>query len=322
MKKLSRVLCVVDPTTSEQHAIQRAAWICGKAGAKLELLICYYNEYLGGQRFFDSPSLEKARKEVMDGHVRHLEELAEPFREAGIEVVTKTLWDRPLHEGIVRYAAAINADLVIKDTHFHSSISRALLGNTDWQLIRNCASPLWLVKPVPISDRPVFVSAIDPMNEHDKPAALDDEIIGSAKTLADICGGEMHVVHAYDTSIALATASANAYLPVSLPYDEIDEQMREKHGQRFREITEYHDIEKDRTHLIAGRAEDELPALATELDATVVVMGAVARNRLKRLFVGATAERTLDRLPCDLLIIKPDWFHTPAEILRHDERAA
>jgi universal stress protein E len=62
--------------------------------------------------------------------------------------------------------------------------------------------------------------------------------------------------------------------------------------------------------------------LAAELDAAVVVMGAVARNWLKRVFVGATAEQTLDRLPCDLLIIKPDWFQTPTEILRHGERAA
>ena len=43
-------------------------------------------------------------------------------------------------------------------------------------------------------------------------------------------------------------------------------------------------------------------------------MGAVARNRWKRIFIGATAERTLEHLPCDLLIIKPDWFHTPVEM--------
>jgi universal stress protein E len=48
-------------------------------------------------------------------------------------------------------------------------------------------------------------------------------------------------------------------------------------------------------------------------------MGAVARNRLKRLFIGATAERTLEHLPCDLLIIKPDWFSQPIQAV---EKAA
>ncbi|MBT5219554.1 MAG: universal stress protein, partial [Woeseia sp.] len=39
-------------------------------------------------------------------------------------------------------------------------------------------------------------------------------------------------------------------------------------------------------------------------------MGAVSRNTMKRLFIGATAERTLEHLPCDLLVVKPSWFHS------------
>ncbi|HZW59161.1 MAG TPA: universal stress protein [Woeseiaceae bacterium] len=322
MDKISRVLCVVDPTTSEQHAVDRAAWITARAGATLELFICTYNEYLSGIRYYDSPSLEAARKEVLEGYRRRLEGIAGPLRESGLNVVTKALWDHPLHEGVVRYAAATGADLVVKDTHYHSSIARALLSNTDWQLIRNCAVPLWLVKPGPMAEEPVFVSAVDPMNEHDKPAALDDEIICVSKKFAKICGGDVHVFHAYDPRLAAASATTNAYLPVSLPYYEIDKDMRERHGKRLNEITTFHGIKDDHTYLVSGRTEDELPELASKLDATVVVMGAVARNRLQRLFVGATAERTMDRLPCDLLVIKPDWFHTPEEILHKNEKAA
>ena len=58
--------------------------------------------------------------------------------------------------------------------------------------------------------------------------------------------------------------------------------------------------------------------MADQLDAAVVVMGAVARNRWKRLFVGATAERTMNQLNCDLLIIKPDWFQSPVELETHE----
>jgi len=49
-------------------------------------------------------------------------------------------------------------------------------------------------------------------------------------------------------------------------------------------------------------------------------MGAISRNRWKRLFIGATVERTLEHLPCDLLIVKPDWFRMPSEI--SEDRAA
>ena len=44
--------------------------------------------------------------------------------------------------------------------------------------------------------------------------------------------------------------------------------------------------------------------------AGIVVTGAVSRSALKRFFIGNTAERTLDRLECDLLIVKPREFRS------------
>ena len=320
MHKIKQIMTVVDPTSDTQPALQRAAWLARKTGADLELFICYYNEYLSGDRLFDSPSLEKARQEIISGHEKRLDKLAEPLTKSGIKVKTTAVWDHPLYEGIVRHAAATGADMVFKDTHHHSAVSRALLTNTDWNLIRTCAVPLWLVKPKEINEKPVFVAAIDPLNEHDKPAALDDEILVLSKNLADAAGGEVRAFHSYDPRIAVATATANAYIPVSLPFDEIEKQMREQHEKRFNEVVEFHSIDKDKSQLVAGLTHEELPAYADQAKADVVVMGAVSRNRWKRLFIGATAERTLEHLPCDLLIVKPDWFKTPAEI--SSERAA
>ena len=313
MQTISKVLAVIDPTTDSQPAMARAAWLAKQAEAELELLVCYYNEYLSGDRLFDSPSLEKARHEVIENQEKHLEELAEPTRQTGIVVTTTAVWDHPLYAGVVRHAVESRADIVFKDTHHHSAIERAFLSNTDWNLIRTCPVPLWLVKPHDLAEKPVFVAAIDPMNEHDKPAALDDEILQISKLIGRMVGGEVRAFHSYDPRIAVATATANAYIPVSLPLDEIEKQMHEDHHRRFSEITSFHEIGDDKSHLVAGLTQEELPLIAKSLNADVVVMGAVARKRFKRLFIGATAERTLEHLPCDLLIIKPDWFRTPVE---------
>jgi universal stress protein E len=313
MNDISQILSVIDPTTDDQPAMQRAAWVAANTGAEIELLICYYNEYLSGDRLFDSRSLQETRREVLEGYEKFLESLAQPLRASGLTVKTRAIWDHPLYEGIVRHAAALNADLVFKDAHHHSAISRALLTNTDWSLIRACASPLWLVKRGELPEKPVIVAAIDPMNEHDKPAALDDEILMLGKSLAQASQAEMHVFHSYDPRVAISTATANAYIPVSLPFDEIEKQMRQQHSKRFNEIVKYHEIPPEHAHLVSGLAHEELPAFAKEMDALVVVMGAVARNPLKRLFIGSTAERTLGDLPCDMLIVKPAWFHTAAD---------
>ena len=320
MQKISRMMCVVDPDAEAQPALQRGAWLAGHLGAELELLICYYNEYLSDGRLGNYPSLENAREDILNGLKRRLESLAEPLRESGLVVNTASIWDHPLYEGIVRHAIACDADIVFKDTHHHSVISRALLTNTDWNLIRSCPVPIWLVKPQDIPERPTFVAAIDPLHEHDKPAALDDEILVISKALADATNAEVRAFHSYDPRIAVATATANAYIPVSLPFDEIEKQMHEQHEKRFNEVVALHGIDAERSHLVAGVTHEELPEFSKKVAADVVVMGAVSRNRWKRLFIGATAERTLEHLPCDLLIVKPEWFQTPAEIA--DEKAA
>ncbi len=318
MENISKILSVIDPTAVDQPALNRASWLARSTGAEIELLVCYYNEYLSGDRLFDSPSLAKAREEVLANQTRHLESIAEPLRQEGIVVKTTAVWDHPLYEGVVRHAVNCRADIVIKDTHHHSAVERALLTNTDWNLIRTCPMPLWLVKPNNTSENPTIVAAIDPMNQHDKPAALDDEILHLSKLLGDKLGGQVHAFHSYDPRIAVATATANAYIPVSLPFDEIEKQMHEDHQKRFSEITSFHGLADDHAHLIAGLTHEELPAIANSLKADVVVMGAVARNRWKRLFIGATAERTLEHLPCDLLIVKPDWYQTPVDLSDHE----
>ncbi|MFQ5610330.1 MAG: universal stress protein, partial [Woeseiaceae bacterium] len=207
MQKLRRILTIIDPTADDQPALRRAVWLAKNTDAELELLVCYYNEYLAGDRLFDSPSLEKARQEIVGRQAKHLEELAEPLRRDGVVVRTTATWDHPLYVGVVRRAAESDADLVVKDTHHHSAVSRAFLTNTDWNLIRTCPVPLWLVKPADFPDVPAFVAAIDPMNEHDKPAALDDEILEVTKSVANGVGGVVHAFHSYDPRIAVATAT-------------------------------------------------------------------------------------------------------------------
>ncbi|HYL70158.1 MAG TPA: universal stress protein, partial [Candidatus Dormibacteraeota bacterium] len=68
------------------------------------------------------------------------------------------------------------------------------------------------------------------------------------------------------------------------------------------------DIAPGCRHLIAGDPTAVVRDAARQLRADIVVAGAVSRSGLKRAFIGNTAERLLDCLPCDLLIVKPAEF--------------
>lgn len=306
MREPKRILAVVDPTAASQPAAERAAAFARSIHARLELFICAYDPQLVDSAFVGK--LPQARAKLIDDRLRQLRDIAKTLTAGGLEVDVDARWDSPLADGIVRKAVESGADIVFKDTHYHPLLKRSIFSNTDWNLIRDCPALLWLVKPHPIAAKPRFVAAVDPLHERAKPTELDDRIITAAKQLCYPSNGELLVIHTFDVTPALATPMDSMAMP--LPIREITEAMRVRHTEAVHELTDAHGIARDCVHVREGGTRERIVALAEELRADVAVMGAVSRRGLKRLFLGNTAEEVLDRLHCDLLIVKPAGFET------------
>lgn len=298
------ILVIIDTTAgAHQPALERAAWLAKQAGARLELFACEYDPDAepGHVTTVWTPKAS-LREELLLRRRRALEELAIPLRKQGLTVTVDAVWDHPFESAIVKKAAAHDYWLVAKDTHYHNVLQRTLLTNVDWHLIRDCAAPLLLVKDRKLAAEPNVLAAVDPMNEHDKPAALDDRIFVFAHDLARVLRGNLHVMHSYATPMG-----------VELPPD-VAELIAQEHRSAMRRFLDVHAVLGGRSHLYEGLAHESLQQAAKEHAADFVVMGAVARRGLKRLFIGSTAERVLDRLPCDLVIIKPLEFEVPDDV--------
>lgn len=301
-----RILVVVDPTASAHPAIERAAWLARPMAACIELFISDYAPQLADPRSHGVAANE-ARAALLDRHRGRLEQLAQPLRSGGLAVEIDARLDHPLHDSIVRKAQDSSADFVVKDTHYHSVLKRSLFSNTDWNLIRNCAATLWLVKPRPPGKAPCFVAAVDPLHEHDKPAELDHRIVRTAKALSGALGGQMHVFHAFDVAVAIGI-STDAMTPIAMPINELADAMRAEQTEAVELLCKEHGVPPERTHIHQGGTRQLLLMLTDQLRADAVVMGAVSRSGLKNLFLGNTAEDVLDRLHCDLIIVKPAGF--------------
>jgi universal stress protein E len=310
MTELKHILAVVDPTAASQPAVERAVLLAKRLRARLELFVCDSDPVLVSS-IFDVDSLTKARASLLDNHVRRLRDRAKALAADDLDIAVDARWDSPLADGIVRKAVESHADIVLKDTHYHPVLKRSVFSNTDWNLIRDCPALLWLVKPRAIAQKPCFVAAVDPVHERAKPAALDERIIVAAKQLCSSLNGELHVFHAFDVTPALAASMDSMAMPLALPLRELTDAMRVQHTEAVHEVTDAHAVPHDHVHIREGSPREAALALTEQLRADVVVMGAVSRRGLKRLFLGNTAEAVLDRLPCDLLIVKPVGFETP-----------
>jgi len=307
MKAPKNILVVVDPTAKEQTCIDKAAHLARRIGAELELFVCEYEPSLSGKPFFDSERLKASRESLLAERRKALERLAEPLRNDGLEVAIDVAWDHPLHEGICRKVASAHADLLVKDTHFHSLVRRTLITNTDWHLIRSCPIPMLLTKSSAWSTPFRVLAAVDPGHQADKPAALDREILewGAWLTSTD---GELHAVHMHFPASLVAASVGVAGVPIAAAggtADQLIQQEQERRREELRQLVGPAAIPPERVHLKLGTAADLLPEEAERLKAHIVVMGAVSRSRLQTVFIGSTAEKVLDRLPCDVLVIKP-----------------
>lgn len=307
MRRLDRILAVIDPTADVQPAAIKAARLARASGATLELYICDYDPALSGRPFADTEALHTLREEFLAERLEYLEDLAEELRAGGLTVETHVHWDNPLYRGILRRIDETAPDLVVKDTHYHSLLRRTLLTNTDWNLVRECPVPLWLARSGEWSARPRVLAAIDPEHQGDQPAALDHEILETASLAARLVEGDLEAVHAFLPAALLALTTGMGGLPLGgdTATDQIVATERKRVEGAVLELAAAHGLAAGSVRLVQGSAAEALPRVVSDTGADLVVMGAVSRSRLEELFVGSTAERILDRLPADVLVVKP-----------------
>jgi universal stress protein E len=262
--------------------------------AEVELFSCDYDSTVeAGPVSKIWTSKPGPRERLLLEHRRSLEELAATLRARGLTVSVDVVWDYPLEDAIVKKAAASEPWLVAKHVDHNNVVQRTLLTNTDWALIRHCEVPLLFVKTRRIGVKPTVIAAIDPLHEHDKLAQLDDSIVRFADELVLATGGVLHVVH------ALATPTR-----IELPAD-VRELVAAKHREAVADFLRRHRVPSANVHMLEGPASTCLQHAVDQWQADFVVMGAVARTGSNKLFIGSMAERVIDRLPCDLVILRP-----------------
>jgi universal stress protein E len=309
-KQIHRILVAIG---SLQHAprneLHKAATLAKASGASVELF--HAIEEPDPARSYPETdtweAVEQQRAGIVAKSQGRLERFAGGKSLQGVSVTCSASWDHPVYDAIVRRAQATHADLVIAATRAHRFGARLVLRNTDWELVLRCPIPLLLVKSPRPYHKPVILAAVDPFHAHAKPADLDARLLDAARQFAQLLQGAVHVFHAYMPLVTVDTMPVAAVPPVILP-----PAVEEAHGQQVArtidQLAKSAGIPRARRHINMGEVSEELSAVTRRTHTSLVVMGAVSRSAVARFFIGNTAERVLDRLSCDVLVVKPKGF--------------
>lgn len=311
--RIRRILVAIrDERRVSRSQLRKAAALARASGARIELyhainepdaLYSLRKGSLAGQpvrAIFDS---------VVERAETRLAKLAALKDFQGLTITSFAAWDFPPHEAVIRRALATDADLVVAAAQPKALGGRLLLSNTDWELIRHCPCPVLLVKSARKWKRPSIVASIDPFHAHDKPAALDRRILEAGHYVARELRGVLHAFHAYMPLAIIAPAPAGQALAFA-PSPEIEAVHTEQVRREFDRIAARYGVAPRRRHLEMGAVQDELTRTIRNTRAGIVVMGAVSRSGLRRFLIGNSAERIVDHVDSDVLIVKPRGFLT------------
>lgn len=302
----SLLVVVSDLSHRPQLAVNKAAAIAARCGARITLLHTYAFPYPITPRA-EASDTETLLRELNAAHLQALEKLARPLRRRQLKVDCAVVWDFPAHDAIIRFAAQLRPDVILIESHRHGRVSRWLLANTDWELIRACPIPLWFVKTprLPLALR--AMAAVDPLHAHAKPAALDDQIVRFAKHAAMQLGGSVQLLHAYPNTRGYSSSTLTE--PVRLPLPRAPSRAEVAHIKKcVMQLAAHHHIQGRRVTILPGDPAQQLPMTARQESIHLMVMGAVSRRGALRAFIGNTAEKVIDQLTCDVAVIKPAGF--------------
>lgn len=301
MNTPTSVLVILDKPKHEQAALAEARKLLRQyPDAHLDLVSFVWQAMAEQKNVFDASQRRAMKREIIRVREAWLRDLIRDEGLSAASINIKVVWTDDIAGWVA--ANAGKADLVVKSVHKSQTLLHTPL---DWELIRSCPQPLLLVggwkgkrRKKKAKGENDVIATIDLRHEDTKHRKLNFQVLDAAARFAEIRGGRLHCVAVVEYSEVLsdlevidprkvrkaAVAASSDFLEALLaPYD----------------------IAKTRIHRPAGKVGHMVAATVRKTGAGLVVVGSAARRGLGATLLGNSAEKILDRSPCDVLVVHP-----------------
>lgn len=306
MTTYNNILVVLDPTSEQQKALNRAVELVRLQGGKLTAFLSVYDFSYEMTTMLSGDERESMRQAVIKDRELWISEYLAAPRAGGINIDIKVVWHNRPFEAIVHAVLEDSYDLVIKGTHDHDVLKSMIFTPTDWHILRKCPCPVLLVKDHDWPKGGNIIAAVNAGSEQEHHLSLNQRVITKAQQIAAMLSAKTHLVNAFPgTPVNIAIE-----IPEFNP-QEYNSTMKHHHTDALTKLATQFDIAPEHSHVQEGMPEDVIPAIAKTLDAEMVIIGTIGRTGLSAAIIGNTAEHVIDRLDCDVLAVKPANFVCP-----------
>lgn len=304
VQRFRNILFVADAQNASEATFGRAVRLARTNRAKLTVIAV--------QRELES-KIPNLQNEIVREQRDRLKELTRKFDTKGVNVKTEVLIGIPFVE-IIKKVISGNYDLLMKSAEGRGGLGRLLFGSNDWHLMRKCPCPVWIIKPSKRKRVSRILAAVDPIPEAGANVELNSLILDLATSFAEREKCKLHVVHAWSVPGEKAIRSGRIQMHRS-DRERYEREIRRAHKKWLSELMGEFGLDGDhaKVHLLKGDPAEVISGVAAKANVELVIMGTVARTGIPGFLIGNTAERTLGKLNCSVLTVKPRSFETPIQ---------
>lgn len=277
------ILVVADD--HDNLAIEKAHSIASSLDANLEIV-----RFLCHQGAED----ESQRKQAMEKAKQTLEHDASNILGEYDRVTCNVIATDDIADWVVNACKQKKFDFVVKTGHRTESLFHTPL---DWHLMRKLPCPILLASNRKWKSKHVIVTAVDLSMKEKQRKDFNDIVLKWTALLSDIFKYETHIVYS---------------IPIARPLLELDivdkcdvqKRKQPEAEKRLSSLMTNFNLDHAHAHITVGPPEKNIPSLANELKADLVIMGCVEDKGLKEFLFGSTAENTLHHLRTDILVCR------------------
>ena len=283
---MNKILVIADASIEKNIAISEGDKLAKAYDATMHIVYFFHEDLRGlGQKgeAFKKSILSRLEEKAND----QLAQYADNNR-----YTYEVVWEKHVDQWTIDYCQSHDPIMVLKTGH---RSERLFYTPTDWQLIRYCPAPVFLLSEEKWKRADDILAAVDLSTKIEDKQALNHTILAKAKELATKLDVNVQVCY---------TPLFSTFLrDLGLQYkDEIEVETEKTMAPLIAELSAKYQIPVENFHIKAGKPEQVIPSTAAKLRTGIVVVGSVGR---KEKLLGSTAEKILGLLKTDVMVLKP-----------------
>ena len=265
MDKIKKIFVVINPTTNNQYALERASKIAKRRKSEIIAHLCIYSDQ-------ETSDINDLKEVEFERYKAWLEKHLKPIRKMGIKVGSEIAWDEDWQAELGKAAKRVKPDLIVKASRRGPSPRKLKLLSSDWALFNSAVCPVMLVNADVKSTGKI--RAASDINRNDKKyQKLMELVLDRSRSIAESRNAALHVVNAY--------IDQNDYVHVS-------------------DVAKKAGIPSKNAHVVGAQPEQAIVQVAKKINAEMVIIGISTKSKLKSRIFGYTSEWLLNNLPQDL----------------------